>query len=320
MCSPRLPWAVAPAALLLVLLLHVPCRGETAQEIYHAALSSFSMPLNDLMEKEHDSEWRNLFSGFSGNVAFNYPLADTVEESRGPDGTQTESGFRKATVSATFKYNPLSYWFASVTFYGYLNFDESNPWCPDCRAPWDPDFSYVFGYDDWHPYTFSLTYANYGGNRLNPDKEKGEKVTDFSSGTYSLGWKFLIPRSIEELFIVHPTGGLGGGINYNLTPTYSDLASGEEKSWKQSLSLTLKYTIYKWWYATITCYYYPRPDQQQPWDPDYTYGFGYFDWHPGTVSVQYNNYSGNRYPWNESPEDTGSFKYGSISVLWSWVW
>jgi hypothetical protein len=41
---------------------------------------------------------------------------------------------------------------------------------------------------------------------------------------------------------------------------------------------------------------------------------GYFDWHPGTWSVQYNNYSGNRFPWNPKSPQTGRLKDGSISI------
>ena len=99
-----------------------------------------------------------------------------------------------------------------------------------------------------------------------------------------------------------------------------DVATLSMQDWKQSISLGLKYVIYNWWYANTSLYYYPNPDQKQPWDPDYTYGFGYFDWHPGTISVQYNNYSGNRYPWHRKSPDTGSFKDGAITISWSWMW
>jgi hypothetical protein len=293
---------------------------ETAEEIMKGVLSSFSLPLYDLFKKEYPSEWQNLFHGFSGGFAFTYPLKDTIWEDRGPDGQQTKEGFRKATVSASFKYNPISYWYISTTFIGYLDFESDDIWCPDCRAAWDPDFSYSFGYADWHPYTFSLIYSNYGGNRLNPNKEKGEKVTDFKGGSISLGWNFPIPRYIEELFIVHDTGGIGAAVNYNLTPEFMNLESLSEETWKQSISLSLKYTIYKWWYANITFYYYPESWQQQPWDPDFTYGFGYFDWHTGTISIQYNNYSGNRYPWRKDKKGAGTFEDGAITISWSWVY
>ncbi len=319
--SKRSPGRWGATLLLLFIVGPWPlCQAESIEEIYRATLTSFATPLRDLMKKEHSNEWHNLFSGLSGSLALNYPLQETMRETRGLDGSQIQEGFHKSTLSASFKYNPISYWFAAVTFNRYLDLARGDLGCMECRSPWDPDFSYSFGYDDWHPYTVSLTYANFGGNRLNPDKKKGETVTDFQGGTYSLGWKFPVPRAIEELVIIHPTGGLAGGINVNLTPKFSDLATLSEKSWKQTLSLSLKYTIHTWWYANATVTYYPHPEQQQPWDPDYTYGFGYFDWHPGTLSLQYNNYSGNRYPWKTPSPDTGAFKNGSLSLIWSWIW
>ena len=38
-------------------------------------------------------------------------------------------------------------------------------------------------------------------------------------------------------------------------------------------------TIYRNIYIESALYFYFNPKvQKQPWDPDYTYGFGYFDW------------------------------------------
>ena len=39
-----------------------------------------------------------------------------------------------------------------------------------------------------------------------------------------------------------------------------------------------------------------------------------------SASVQYNNYSGNRYPGHKKSPDTGSFKDGAITISWSWMW
>ena len=56
---------------------------------------------------------------------------------------------------------------------------------------------------------------------------------------------------------------------------------------------------------------------QQPWDPDFTYGFGLFDYRSNRVSIQYSNYSGNRFPWRKSKAGTGRFKDGGLLVSWS---
>nr|HID59278.1 hypothetical protein [Desulfobacterales bacterium] len=97
-----------------------------------------------------------------------------------------------------------------------------------------------------------------------------------------------------------------------------DLASLQLKEWKESFSLRLKYTVYKRWYANITFCFYPQSYQQKPWDPGFTYGCGYFDWHPGTITIQYSNYFGDRYTWRDGFLDTGTFRDGSIATSWSW--
>ena len=298
--------------IMLIGFLGTCVAQETTNEIMKGITSSFSLPLKDLLKKEHESEWRNLGVGFSGSFSFDYPLSQVKPQNTQGLDTQGIRAQNNMTLCANIKYNPISYWFANITFYKYVD--------PDLQAPWNPDFSYVIGYDDWHPYTFSFLYSHYGGNHLKPDRSKGEKVTIFEEGGLAFGWKFVIPAYIEKLFIVHSTGGIGTSIQYNLTPRYMNLATLSQESWKQSVGLSIKYSIYKWFYANTTFYYYPIPEQQQPWDPDFTYGFGYFDWHPGTIVVQYNNYSGNRFPWNPPSEGTGQFKNGSISISWSWTW
>jgi len=286
-------------------------KSDESREIMRGVMSSFSLPLRDLLKKKYPSEWRNFLDGFSGSFGFNCPVKEQKLAEAVGQGSQGQVG-TNMTLNATLKYNPISYWYIQTVFYEYLR--------PSRQAPWDPDFTYVFGYDDWHPYTFSLVYSNYNGNHFNPDRKKGEDYTKFEEGTISIGWKYVLPKYLEDLFIVHPTGGVGGGFYYNVTPRYSQASSAERGEWKHSLNASLNYVIYKWFYVNAAFYYYPDNSQQQPWDPDFTYGFGYFDWHPGTISVQYNNYSGNRYPCRKNSPGTGTFENGSFSISWSWGW
>ena len=188
----------------------------------------------------------------------------------------------------------------------------------DFNGVFKRDFTYSFGYDDWHPYTFSLVYSNFGTNKLFPRKSKGEKFTSFEEGGISFGWKFLIPEEIEKLFLIDQNAHIGCSLNLNMAPRYTDIKTSSRKSWKQNFSLGCKYPIYDWIYFNATVYYYPDKDQQQPFDPDFTYGFGYFDWHPGTVSIQYNNFAGNRFPWRKQ-KDAGGFFDGSLTISWSWA-
>lgn len=296
--------------MLLAAIVGFPARSaaeadeETAREIMQGVMSSFSLPLRDLLEEpEEDAGPLDLiFDGLSGSLSWSYPL-DKEPPAEG-DGEEK----RDITLNANFRYNPISYWFFNTTFYYHLD--------RDYRQSWEPDFSYSFGYDDWHPYTFSLVYSNFGGNRLNPDRDKGEHFTRFEEGTINLGWKFKLPKKLEYLFIVHPTGAVTGSVNYTLTPRYFDEASGETLDWKNRASLAIKYTIYKWLYFNMTFYWYPHAHHQQPWDPDFTYGFGSFDWHPGAFNLQFNNYAGNVGQGNFIDR----FQNGSITGSWSWKW
>lgn len=221
------------------------------------------------------------------------------------------------TLQADLRYNPSGAWFIGATFYRYLMGDR--------QRPWNPDFTYVFGYDDWRPGTFSVVYGNYTGNRINPDRShlvegQREEFTHFRQGQLSVGYKPVIPASVKALLLLRKQDDIACSTNFNYTPRYTDNKTLTLRSGKRSVSLGCRYSTPGNWYVNGTFFYYPDRSQQQPWDPDFTYGFGYFDWHPGTVTVQYNNYSGNRYPWHTSAPGQGNFRWGSISISWSMAW
>lgn len=221
------------------------------------------------------------------------------------------------TLQADLRFNPHSYWYGNITFYRYLMGDR--------QRPWNPDFTYGFGYDDWHPKTFSFGYGNYGGNRIFPERGRlvegqREERTRFSQGVWSFGYKFALPDYLEPIFLVDETHQMGCITAFNFTRRYTDLETLSIKSAKRTLSLGCRYSTPGNLFANFTAFYYPDSSQQQPWDPDFTYGFGYFDYRPGTISIQYNNYSGNRFPWNDLSANQGRFKNGSISISWSRAW
>lgn len=268
--------------------------------------SSFAVPLHQLDHGPYQSEWANLFAGFSGNLAFDYPLSSgDAQEGSGTQGSQSLGG---PNFQQTVRYNPLGSWFGQITFYQYVHRSQ--------QEEWNPDFSYAFGYDDWRPYTLSLVYSNYTGNRLDPSP--GQSVSNFDEGTISFGWKFRFPEPVTRLLLIDPDGVIDSGIYYVATPRYSQADTTARGSWKQALAFPIRFTVWRWLYANITFFTYPDPGQQQPWDPDFTYGFGYYDWHPWTFSVQYNNYSGNRYPGRAPNPGNGGFDGGSFTLLWSW--
>ncbi|WP_205729276.1 hypothetical protein [Ferrimonas aestuarii] len=276
---------------------------ESWEAIWNGVSSSFAVPYGELFDESQP--W---YAGWSGNLAVHYPLKESVMAAD-PDNNVGGIEGTNPSATATLKYTPFGNWFATVTLYHYFD--------GDLQQPWEPDYTYVFGYSDWRPYTFSLLYSNYGGNRFSPDER--EKSTYFNRGTWSLGWKFPVPSSLIRPFSIYDDAAMGCQLDYNHTPEYFDLESSEYLKNGKSLSLGCKYTITGNWYVSFALFHYPDSAQKQPWSPDFTYGFGYFDWRPFTFSLQYNNYSGNRYPWNPSVDGTGRFKDGALMLAWSWA-
>ncbi len=283
-----------------------------AEEIRAGLASSFALPFDDLLVKRHDSEWRNLVDGLSVGVSFNYPLNNDFIAAAVDDDRRVERTTSSPTLNLDLRYRPLGAWFVGGTIYHYLDSGE--------QQSWNPDFSYSFGYDDWRPYTLSLVYANYGGNRFNPDRNEGERVTRFAQGTWSLGWKFPVPRPLAEPMLVDRTAEIDCQTAANLTPSYYDDASDDNRNWKRTLSLACNYPILAGLSLRWRAFYYTDGDTQQPWDPDFTYGFGYAPAWARGFSVQYDNYSGNRFPWRDRAENTGRFVDGTLSLGWSWQW
>lgn len=186
------------------------------------------------------------------------------------------------------------------------------------QRPWDPDFTYALGYERWEPGTLSLVYANYAGTRLAPDRSRGEGRFRFPQGQWSLGYKFALPPPLHPIFLTGEGDGALCSAEAHLTPRYSRAGGGALGSGKLALSLGCRYAHPDGWFAHLRAFAWPRGGQQQPWDPDYVYGFGWGDGRPGTPVLQYQNYSGNRWPGRPRGAGEGSPRSGSISVAWHW--
>jgi hypothetical protein len=299
----RLLRAFGGACLLLQAGAVHSAAADADEEAWKRVFTSFDTPFNQLLDNTAPET-------VAARFALDLPI---IQSNSGANGSGAQGGTASSpTAQAGFKYVPLSSWFVAMNFLAYFR--------PRLKEPWNPDFTYAFGYDDWHPYTVSAQYANYGGNRLAPDRAVGEARTRFNQGTWSVAFKFPLPARLEELFTINETDSIGCAAGMNFTPRFTDLATNSEQRGKKAASLGCKYALQSNWYFNFNLLTYPSGKQQQPWDPDYTYGFGYFDWHPGSWSVQYNNYSGNRYPWRQASATTGHFRDGSITISKSVEW
>jgi hypothetical protein len=248
-------------------------------------------------------------SALTVSVAATVPLSsgDDEEGSResGASGAQGGESSSSPTLSTTLGLTwPDTGWFGRLTLYDYL--------IPSRQQRWNPDFAYSFGYDAGLPNTFSLSYSNYGGNRFSPDRD--EEFTRPEEGSIRLGYKVHVEDRLLAPMFTEATRVLYCEPAVTMVPTYSDQESGNLHNFKTSLSFGCRYPIWRdALYASFTAFLYPIPDQQQEWDPDFTYSFGWAKGRPGTFSLEYTNYSGNRWPWHDDP-GSGGFLDGAVTL------
>ena len=226
-------------------------------------------------------------------------------------GSQTQ-GTPAATpaLHAAVRWVPFkdSYWFARVVFYRYLHASE--------QQPWNPDYAYSFGYEDWHPGAWSATYSNYTGTRWNPDALLRPSRLNFPQGLLATTYRFALPESMRSVFLAGDGDEAICTAGAELTPRYMDLASLTERGNRVAATLGCRYTRPDGWFAGVVAFVYPRRFQQQPWDPDFTYSFGLLNVRPGTWSVWYSNYSGNRFPGRSRAAAEGTPRSGIVTVSW----
>ncbi|ORM73525.1 hypothetical protein HA48_08795 [Pantoea wallisii] len=252
------------------------------------------------------SRWGRLFSGnkdkFSGALSFSSGLKE--QQLTIPNGSASAEQKKKINqlLNLSLQYSPYSYWFGNITLRAPItDFDK-----------YTSDFRYSFGYDDWHPNTFSLVYSNYGDNHFFPSGKA--RRTYFEQGAFTFAYKFSLPKSIERHLLINEGDALTCQVGYSWVPRYYSLADNDIRSNKQVGLGGCGYTFKQHFFIRATAFWYPHADQQQPWNGDYSYSFGYAGYTPGSFSLQYSNYSGTRFPGRSSA--TAKFREGTISLIW----
>lgn len=81
------------------------------------------------------------------------------------------------SISTTWNWSPVEHWFIRASL--QRKFGSKGGW----------DWSYNFGYSDWHPFTFSLTYDNWGSNPIF-DGSQGDNFNFKENGAVSLSWSW----------------------------------------------------------------------------------------------------------------------------------
>ena len=148
----------------------------------------------------------------------------------------------------------------------------------------DDPFSYSWGigYSDWHPGTFSAQLNNWGPIKPGEGLALEKAVANFG---YSVKSDFLKKHKLS----------LSGAINVPVEGNSSAVAN-------------LRWSPVKNWYVNASV--------SQPLEgdgtPKWTYGFGYSDWRPNKINLQYSNYGPNEIPYHNFQEN------GTWSLSYNW--
>lgn len=220
-----------------------------------------------------------------------------------------KSEMSREALKASVTFSPIKYLFFGATFSKDLN-GYSNQY-------YQPDFSYSFGYSDWHPDTWSLVYSNYSDNKIAP--KAGQDRFHFDEGTWELKYKTKIEKyNLSGALRYVPKGSKGDLV---LTGSHmfenNILLSTNLKFYlntnQQQLTLSGKKYLYKKFFVSGSLYLYAHLDKQTDLEPDYAYSFGWLNPGKGGISIVYSNYyTPTRWGWRDKKGP--SFAQGTLSV------
>lgn len=188
-------------------------------------------------------------------------------------------------------------------------------------ARWISDYSYTIGRYHWKNRKFNYGYENYLNNKYRDNlKVMGEK---FLEGYYFLSYQHGVGDSLREKLKFDESTNFKFIYFVRYFIKYRDefnVIHGGLDNGKVVLGFAMRYTIWKNIYAEGGVYYYTEPQKRQPWDPDYSYGFGMFDWRSFRVSVTYGNWAINRWPGSKNLYPGYGFLDGQFKATFNWIW
>ena len=185
---------------------------------------------------------------------------------------------------------------------------------------YQPNYSYSFGYSDWHNDTFGFSYSNYENNLFLDNKNP--YASSFLDGTWNVDYKTKIkniPLKINASY--QPSNNLAilsMSSSYNINKSSSISANYEHYiTYPQDrLELSAKTKLGKKFYIEGGVYLYSDIKLQQDYESDYYYKFKYKS---EKFSIEYSNqYQNTRWPWRKEKGATfleGNFRVSFIITI-----
>lgn len=251
---------------------------------------------NEEKKEASSSDFKAFEDWFKVSVGYSTTLKNIDEKHYGREALKT-----------ILTINPHSYYFLGMTSSFDLN-NYTNPY-------YQPDFSYSFGYSDWHMDTFSWNYSNYANNKFSP--KEGEDRFNFGKGNWELSYKtkydditltakgkYVTKTDTKKLYLKAKTVVL------------DDVMVSAQ--WKHNinknqnrLTLSVKTFLYEKFFVSGSVYEYFKPDTIGSNDGEYAYSFGWKDSRPFYPSILYSNYyTATRWDPDEGPK----FHDGTLSI------
>jgi len=240
---------------------------------------------------------------FSGTISYNFNRSVFMDSADNKYRLQHSPGY-----SLKIKlYEEVS---LSSTFFVQLN--------KKAVRPWTADYFYSLKRFNWRPNTFSYGYENYMNNKYADD---GEAVLQkFLQGYFFVSYNHGLPKKWIETIRLDNTTRFTLTYLTRFAFKYTDenlVLHDQGRLW---LGVAARYTIWKNIYTEGAMNFYPDKSKRLPWDPDFTYGFGYFDWRPFKFSITYGNWVVNRFNNKPAQYNYYGFLDGNIQISFNYVW
>jgi hypothetical protein len=266
--------------------------------------------MKDMRDVFHKNKYLLGKKRISGNISSN---VGRILINDGRDGQKVSYEVRNALGFYT-RIRFFEEFSLNSTFYVDFN--------PKASAQWTSNYTYSIGRYNWRSNKFNYGYENYINNRYTDDSQT--RWDKFLEGYYFISYNRNLSQDRLNKIKLDETTDLKFTYFARYAIKYIDqynVLHGNITSGKTTLGAGFRYTIYKRIYVEAAVYYYPEGKlKKQGWDPDYTYGFGYFEWRSFRVSLTYGNWAVNRFPWNETAYPHYGFLDGNFRVIANWSW
>jgi hypothetical protein len=226
------------------------------------------------------------------------------------EGNFTE--FFRFTTKINFNINLYKDFYFKNTFY----IDQTNT---DEFPLWLASHFYSIGVYNWRNKTFSYGYENFQPNRF--FNVQFDYWTNMKRGFFFVSYNYEIsaPKALKKSIFFDTTTKFLVVPLVRLQPVYVNALNESVGILRPTIGTNLRYVMFKNIYVESGLFYYPIAGTRLPWDPDFTYGFGIFDWQAFKINFTYGNWIANRFPWFDKEMKHG-FMNGEFVLSLNYVW